>query len=85
VLSGISRDRWRTYLEDYLPTDNAVLQKIADQEPPCARWIQLVKEYDFGPLPLRRQVVRELINFSIANKTPAAAKVASNMLSTLMG
>ena len=79
MLSELSMDRWRYYLDEVLPTDVRTLHKIGSLAQPRRRWMEVVETYRLRDLQLREREVSRLITSS-ANKMEKDVETAANRL-----
>lgn len=79
MLSGLSMDRWRYYLNEVLPTDVRNLSKIGFYDLPRRRWMEVVETHRLKDLQLRERDVSKLISSS-ANKTEKEVQYAAKRL-----
>ena len=80
MLTKLSRDRWRFYFDEVLPTDERVLGKL--EHPKLRRrWVELVEEHELGKLDLKNGGVEKLIGVSQAEKDKELQRQAKRLLS----
>lgn len=60
LLKKISPDRWEYYLNNVLPSETRILDKLL-QEKPRNRWFNVVHEYQLHSLSLKNTLVSELL------------------------
>jgi hypothetical protein len=78
VLEGITPTKWAYYFNECLPRDKTVLDKLAFDEKPAARWHAIVAKYmpkDFKP---KERAVKELLDASAVRSTPSAILTIQN-------
>ena len=79
MLSELSMDRWRYYLNEVLPTDVRNLNKIGFYDLPLRRWMEVVETHRLKDLQLREREVSKLITSS-ADKTEKEVQFAAKRL-----
>ena len=84
ILRELSRDRWRYYLNEVLPTDPDILYKLASEDRPRDRWMQAVEEYDLNDLDINDQV-SALVQAAPAGKVADVRKTAEKLLRQYYG
>ncbi len=60
VLRTLRKEQWEYYLNECLPSDKTILDKIQNDKP-ADRWISLCAEYGLGQLQINDLIVRGLI------------------------
>jgi len=63
VLDSLRAEQWNYYLNECLPSDRTVLDKLSSDSP-TTRWIQLTEAYRLSDVQLRHLQVRRLIEAS---------------------
>ncbi len=61
ILNKISTDRWAYYLNNALPSDTRILNKIMSEDKPRANWITLVENYKLHELDVKDKNVSSLL------------------------
>ena len=61
ILNNLRKEQWEYYLNDCLPTDKSILEKLAESKP-LARWKALAAEYRFDMLEISNPAVVRLFN-----------------------
>ena len=84
MLKKLSADRWAYYLNNVLPSDARILNKLADEKP-RANWIEISNKFNLGDIEINNQVVRSLINASTEQKENKVFKLASKLLKIYYG
>src|SRR5262249_11286690 len=79
VLDGLHEDRWRYYLEECLPVDRRVLEKLTEPTP-LDRWYALVKEYNLANARQLSGDVKRLLEACDRGELGAVMKMATRML-----
>ena len=67
ILKKLSKDRWRFYLDEVLPNDERILEKLA-YEKPRDRWMDVVKQQELGDLQVKNREVLRLIRAATGRK-----------------
>lgn len=78
ILSSLSADRWSYYLNNVLPSDTRVLDKLGSSKP-LAQWLKLVDEYELSSLEIKNPTVSSLIKAS-SDKKEARIQSATKKL-----
>jgi hypothetical protein len=60
LLSRLSQDKWEYYLNECLPSDNRILEKLVSTDPQ-ERWILLVKAFELATYRIKVKLVENLI------------------------
>ena len=63
ILSVITTDRWNYYLNNVLPSDVRILEKLS-LDRPASNWCTLTKQYDFFGLDVKNKNVEFLLSAS---------------------
>lgn len=85
ILSNLSKDRWQYYLNQVLPTDTRILDKLAYHQLPRNQWIELVKHYDLANLQMKEREISGIVTAAAAKKDRAVAQTAMKLLSKYYG
>ena len=64
LLSNFTSDRWEFYLNQYLPGDLRILNKLSNHKP-LKKWIKLVKSNKLNELNIKNSDIKKLVNPSI--------------------
>ncbi len=80
LLKAQSPDRWMTYLDKVLPGDVRILEKLGEQKP-RERWIAFMQQVDLGSNTPKNQIVRYLLNGTMARNDSRVARYAERILS----
>lgn len=67
LLDGLTPERWKYYLNQILPSDTRILNKLSDDKP-VSRWFDLVEKYELDDLDIKNREVNTLISASVARK-----------------
>lgn len=84
ILNKISIDRWSYYLNNVLPSDSRILNKIS-YDKPRLNWMSIVSQFKFGDVEIRNKKVSMLISASLERNEKKMSKVASNLLEEYYG
>ena len=74
MLRTLGGQRWRFYLDQVLPNDVRILNKLSCDERPGHEWRQVVGEYELAELDVKNVGVAKLIGASGSASTKQAAK-----------
>ena len=77
ILQKLSQSDWIYYIEQCLPHDEEVLQKISSGGARVERWCNIVKEFDLKSFEYQNSKIQEFIKFS-ANLDKNNAKSCAN-------
>ena len=64
LLERLSQNQWEYYLNECLPRDELILQKLAFQTGPRTRWIELVEEFDLAERKSKSRDIARLLAIS---------------------
>lgn len=78
ILKSLSADRWSYYLNNVLPSDTRILDKLGFSKP-LAQWLHLVDEYELTSLEIKNPTVSSLIKAS-SDKKETRIKSATKKL-----
>ena len=84
VLKSLSTDRWTYYLNNILPSDTRVLDKL-DSSKPLNQWMHLVDEYDLVSLEIQNTSVSRLIKASSERKETRIRSAKKKLLEEYYG
>ena len=84
ILDRFSREQWQYYLNQCLPGDVRILDKLA-QSKPLSIWHELVTKHELNSLPLKNQNVQRLIEYSEAGETEKIRKYQQKLLREYYG
>ena len=84
VLNKLSRDRWRYYLDQVLPTDWRILGKLMNEKP-CRQWIAIVERYSLSDFQLKEREVSRLIDMAVSKKETEIKRSAQKLSSQYYG
>lgn len=85
VLDALSRDRWRYYLNQVLPSDTRTLNKLMHYDRPRTRWQQMVDKYSLGSSDVKDPTVNRLISCAKNKDENGMSKAAGKLLSRYYG
>ncbi len=66
ILNRLSVDRWDYYINNVLPSDMRILNKLQDHNP-MSNWVSIVKKYNFAEMQIKNKSVNLLIRASFNN------------------
>lgn len=78
ILKKLSIERWRYYLDQVLPTDARVLDKLAFPLP-RKEWMDLAERYKLADLQINNRDVAKLIKETVAKKDERVERAANNL------
>jgi hypothetical protein len=78
VVSEISPDRWKYYLDGRLEFDRIILPKLI-QDGPVSRWMDLIGECSIDPKGIASKPIRDLVTASLAKKTDRVKQIAGGL------
>ena len=81
LLERLSANQWEYYLNECLPTDELILQKILGNSKPRERWLALVEDYSLADRSLKNINVRKLVDASKTKNDIDVRKFASKLIS----
>lgn len=84
VLDTLRNEQWEYYLNECLPRDRTVLDKIAHDDGPASRWIDMVSLFKLEQRTLKHKKLKELISAS-ANGNAAKVKTIAAQLRIAAG
>lgn len=76
VLDKLDKNAWNYYLNDCLPFDEEVLNKIHQGDIRTTNWFELVSKYDLNAVDIRDRKMKEMLDYSFKedkNNTKAIA------------
>lgn len=82
MLSNLSEERWKYYLDSCLPGDEIVLEKLIDQNI-ATRWNILVTEHRLSTVEVKDSTVRDLVANAARGKADLVVNVAKTLLKRL--
>lgn len=84
ILKGLSKDRWAYYLNNVLPSDTRILDKLKSSDP-LNQWKKLVKEYELSSLEIKNITVFKLIKASLGEKEARIEAARKKLLEEYYG
>lgn len=84
LLDKISIDRWSYYLNNVLPSENRILNKL-DSSKPRKNWIELTIKYNLENSVINNKLVQSLISASVNSKDDKIGKIASKIIKEYYG
>ena len=78
ILLGLGRDRWRYYLDQVLPADSRILNKLAFNtgDRPLHQWMEVVEKYSLDDLQIKDPQVSRLVKAGAEKKAIDARRSA---------
>ncbi|MBZ0330747.1 hypothetical protein KZO25_10525 [Halomonas sp. ANAO-440] len=84
ILSKVTDERWSYYINNVLPSDTRILEKIL-LEKPRSNWIKVVDKYGIGDLTIKNKSVGLLISATQNKKDARLVSSAKKLLSEYYG
>lgn len=84
ILKNFSRDRWGYYINNVLPSDVRILNKLS-QTKPRSNWIELVKKYNLVDFHIKEKNIAILINASVSGNEEKVEKYARKIIEEYYG
>lgn len=84
ILSKMTKEDWRYYLEECLTTDEEVLANISDGNSRSKRWCDLCKEYNVEQIEFSNSQITDFIKHSTEGKLAIVGIEADKMRNRLM-
>lgn len=84
LLRKLSSDRWAYYLNNVLPGDTKVLDKLGSEKP-LNRWLHIVKEFDLASLDIKNTTISTLIKASLDKKEVRIKNAKTKLLEEYYG
>lgn len=75
LLAGLAPDQWTYYLDQCLPTDRRILNKLTLPKT-CDRWIELVDEFELADATVENQDVQRLMGATTRKKPRGIGQAA---------
>ena len=82
MLSSLGEERWKYYLNDCLPADEVILEKLTDENI-VKRWNDLVKEYELHEIEITHKTVIKLVRSAAEGKSDQVKSWATTMYKRL--
>jgi hypothetical protein len=80
LLDRLTSNQWDYYLNECLPGDELILQKLAFHGKPRKRWIQLVEEFGLSERKPKSKLVTRVLQASANDDAEALASAATRLL-----
>jgi len=84
ILSALSGDRWNYYINNVLPSDMRILNKLYDHKP-FSNWVNVVKKYNFTGLQIKNKSVSLLLKASTNNDHNKAISAQKKLIDEFYG
>ena len=81
LLKRLSTNQWQYYLNECLPNDQLILQKLAYHEKPIDRWLLLNESFDFSKFELKNKDSIKMVSSVKEENTNKIKGIADKMLS----
>jgi len=69
LLDRLTNNQWEYYINECLPSDELILQKLSYYGKPQIRWFSLTKKYDLPSKSIKNKIIKSLIENS-KNENP---------------
>jgi hypothetical protein len=83
LLERLTNNQWEYYLNECLPGDELVLQKLAWYSGPQGRWLELVERFELNSKALKSQSILKLLKASAKKDASGLASNAKAMLENI--
>ncbi|MFY1990217.1 hypothetical protein ACOTCR_13200 [Achromobacter xylosoxidans] len=83
LLERLTKNQWEYYLNECLPGDELVLQKLSWYERPLKSWVSLVGQFDLPVKADKSALVTRLLAASHRNDMQASANAAKSLLEAM--
>ena len=80
LLRRLTKNQWEYYLNECLPGDQLILQKLAWSSLPKNRWRELSGEFNFQEMSVRDPLVQKLVRAGLGGDQAAFAGTAQALL-----
>lgn len=84
LLSEISNERWRYYIEGRLPQEPIILRKLARGGAPLTRWMSLVRKLALQPSEFSDKEVKALVTATNSNNEERVKMLADKIMHVAM-
>ena len=82
MLSRLGEQRWKYYLNDCLPGDEIILEKLTDSNV-VERWCDIVTEYDLKSIEMTNLDIKKLVEDGFRKRTQQVLALAKTLLNRL--
>ena len=83
VLNKLDKASWIYYINECLPFDEEVLNKIKEGDERTKHWCELVNEYDLNEMEIKDSKLQEMLNYSKKNDSNNTKAIAGMYLKKL--
>ena len=83
VLNKLDKASWIYYINECLPYDEEVLNKIKEGDERTTHWCELVNEYDLSEMEIKDSKLQEILNYSKKNDRNNTKAIAGMYLKKL--
>lgn len=80
ILNALSENQWTYYINECLPIDRPILEKLAYNDRPRSRWIALVREYSLAGRPYKPKWAKSVVDGALKNDDSVIRKGAIEAL-----
>lgn len=84
LLKRMSQDRWTYYLNNVLPSDTRVLNKLLEDKP-LKHWITLNDDFTLDTLEINNTLVEQLLSATMSKKSARIKAKANNLIEEYYG
>ena len=79
ILGNLRKEQWGYYLNECLPFDKAILEKLTDDKP-VRRWLELRSQFAFQSMTMTNKASKELVGVSTVSLVKQVASTARNAI-----
>ena len=83
LLQRLTNNQWEYYLNECLPGDELILQKMAWHSSCRVRWFALVKEYQLASKTIKLPNIAKLLKASISEDSQAVSTIAKQLIDAI--
>jgi hypothetical protein len=84
LLGKLTEDRWAYYINNVLPSDTRILNKLLLDEP-AANWVQVVSRYKLDHLEIKEKLVAKLMSYAAQADLNKVKSTASALINNYYG
>ncbi len=83
LLDALRKETWRYYVEDCLPHDDTILQKLAERGRMAKAWFKISEDHELTSITPKKPLTRRLLEASSARDERALEASATSLLNKL--
>lgn len=83
LLGRLTKNQWEYYLNECLPGDELILQKLAWYDKPRARWFEMAKQYEFSTKSIKSSQIAKLLSTSEKMDPLGTATISKSILESI--